>query len=386
MYYHYEGLTTYGGKIYGLVTNETHTGFNDYVWSPSEIVEFDVDLNELRRLPLNDGTNSAKNSGILEIRSGKLYIGSTGSALPNTAWGDVWEVDIASWKARQLLAVNDTVIAPYAGISGLAVANDGTAFLLVGGYDANWDFGSKLFVTTITKMSAGDFGTVISMPLEAGYSRGIAWSEFDQTFWVMVGKDLQARSKTGALLESFTPAQLGNNIYTISPLEGGGLFYAVSDYINGSAGIITKSGSTYTVRANLADGFGGDAVGFAFKDHKGNARALIREYHYGPDDSVFVYDPKDFKAPIVNVSNWGTNISAVTSLGNYLYIGAYESYNPGDPTQLSGGIKRVNMSVWPNSSTGGGGDDDGGGGCDSGLGVMALLLLFPVVLIKLRKN
>ena len=392
---HYEALAAYQGKVYALKNEETGS-YPSFVYFPSEIVEFNEDLTVSRSMVLDDGTSAAKNSGFLARYGGKLYIGSTGSGLPNTEWGAVWEVDIASWTARQILNVSDTGVDPFAGISGLAIANDGTAFLLVGGYDDSFNFSATLFITTVAALANGNTGSGMPISSEGGYSWGIAWSEFDQTLWMMAGSELQARSKSGGITEAFNTSQLGNNINTISPLEGrAGLFYTAvpDDYSSTSAGFITKTGSTYAVQKDLVTNLGGDTAVFAFMDHNGNARLLLREYQYGPNDLISVYDPENFSSPLVNASDWGTNIHSIATLGKYLYLGTYEGYNPGEPDQLSGEIKRVDLSVYdvpdkpdkpeePDKPS----NSSGGGGCDSGFGVMAWLLLASASLIKRRKR
>ena len=387
---HYESLVPYDGKIYALIAKETHTEVYDFEYFPSEVVEYDKGLNELRRLKLEDGTASTKNSVILALHGDKLYVGSAGGALGASVWGDLWEVDIRTWKARRILNASATGAPPYAGISGLAIANDGTTFIMTGGYDALWNYTATLYVSTISEIQAGvaGTGTIIS---GLGYSWGIAWSEYDQTLWIMAGSELQARSKTGALIETFTPSLLGDNIYNITALEGRtGLIYTTSDYVSGSIGRIIKTGSRYTVQKDLVTGFGGDTAVFAFKNHNGNARVLLTEYNYGPNDTVFIYDANDYTKPLENVSNWMSNIHAAATLDNYLYLGSYESYESGNPDQLPGKIMRVDMLAWDEPKEESPGEDDvpplkkrssSGGGCNSLFDVIAALLLVPAAFI-----
>ena len=383
---HYEALTVYGGRVYALMTRETHTDFYDWEYFPSRIAELDENLNELRSLELKDGTNAAKNSGFFALHGGKLYVGSIGGDMGGGEAGDVWEVDIETWTASQVLDVSSD-----GGISGLAIANDGTAFILVGGYDASWNFQATLYVTTAGILSGGTTLAAIGPGIlisGSGYSWGLAWSEPDEALWVMAGEELKAYSKTGAPLRTFSPLELGNNIVSIAALESGGLYYTVSDYVTASAGRITKAGSAYTVQQNLVTGFSGDTAVFTFRDHNNDDHVLMREFNYGPNDNVLIYDLDNFTTPKVNVSNWGTNIHAIARLGTYLYLGTYESYDASN-NQLSGEIKRFDMSGWhdvqpekpeePSEST-------GGGGCDSGFATLAWLLLAPAALTKHRKR
>jgi hypothetical protein len=71
------------------------------------------------------------------------------------------------------------------------------------------------------------------------------------------------------------------------------VFYAASNYVNGSAGIIAADGGSFTVCPDAAANFGMDAAGFTFRDHDGAERAMMREYQYGPNDTVYVWDPAD---------------------------------------------------------------------------------------------
>ena len=387
--YRYTALiTTPEGRMFALRSLETDPPTFPPVWSHSEIVE--VDYPNVRLIArLEDGPNSAKNTPFLVYHNGMLYVASIGGA---QGWGleagDVWVVDIAGGTQRQIRNFGNR------GVQGLAIANDGTMFLLLGRYhsDDNWNldwrFDVMLFITNVSDMSIGT-----EIPLSGdGFSWGIAWSEDDRTLWVMAGTELQARGKDGQLLNlnngrPFTPAQLGSNIYSISPREGGGLFYAVSDYSagSGSIGFIAANG---IIRPNLATGLGGprgDAGLFAFRDHRARHRLLVRERISGSNDLILIYNPDDFSGPIVNTSEWrASNILAVATLGNYLYYATYESYNPVDNTQLSGVIGRVDMSLWQEDPLTQ--PSSGGGGCDSGFGMAVLLLLVPMTLFKYRKR
>ncbi|MCL1941782.1 MAG: SYNERG-CTERM sorting domain-containing protein, partial [Synergistaceae bacterium] len=256
---------------------------------------------------------------------------------------------------------------------------------LSGEYDASWNFSATLYVTTVAKLSAGDHGAGSNIS-GTGYEWGIIWSEPDQTLWVMAGSGLQARSKTGALIESFTPSQLGDSIYSISPLDDGGLVYSVVDYPSYTAcsiGRIIKTGSAYKVEKNLITGLGGDAEVFGFKNHNGKTCVLLREYNFGSDDNIYIYDASsNFSFPIVNASDWKiSNTHAIATLDKYLYLVSYENYTPGSG-QLSGLIRPVDMTTWPVAKH----DDGSGGGCDSGFGAAFLLLLVPAAFIRYRKK
>jgi hypothetical protein len=121
------------------------------------------------------------------------------------------------------------------------------------------------------------------------------------------------------------------------------VFYASSKYETGSAGVIKKDGGSFSVNRDVTSNFGQDAWGFTFKDPNGTERAMIREYNYGPNDTVYVWDPANFKATPLNVKTWGSNIHAVASDGQYLYLATYESYAGASGPQDTGEIVRVDM-------------------------------------------
>lgn len=122
------------------------------------------------------------------------------------------------------------------------------------------------------------------------------------------------------------------------------VFYAVSNYSTGSAGTIAKTASGFSVKANLVNNLGRDAWGLSFRDSAGNERAMVREYRYGPNDTVYIWDPANWKTPIVNESTFGSNIHAVTSHGQYLFAVTYEGYFNGVSYQDSGEILRVDTA------------------------------------------
>ncbi|MDR1515289.1 MAG: hypothetical protein LBS45_06305, partial [Synergistaceae bacterium] len=119
------------------------------------------------------------------------------------------------------------------------------------------------------------------------------------------------------------------------------IFYASSNYSTGSAGVITASGGSFTVNKDVVSNFGVDAWGFTFRDAGGAERAMVREYNYGPNDTIYVWNPANWKAPIVNTSSWGSNVHAVATLGQYLYITTYESYKDGSRAQDTGEVVRI---------------------------------------------
>jgi uncharacterized membrane protein YgcG len=229
---HAEAIHIQGERVYVLF-GISFQGVDDY--KPSEILEFDLDLNLLRTFKLEDTQSniSGKNPLHMAYYGGKLYVACIGGYQGENSWGDIWEVDISDGSPAAPKQVLDGHDIPYnlgggetaaSGMYGIQFASDGTAYLLVGSYDTAYVFRARLFVTTAAKLAAGDVGeadVAASYTKYEGASWDILYDEEESTLWVMAGRVLQARSKNGkTLYKTFQPIDLGDNIYSISLLRG----------------------------------------------------------------------------------------------------------------------------------------------------------------------
>jgi hypothetical protein len=220
---HAEDIHIEGGKIYALY-GMPYNGVTQY--EPTEIVVFDKELNVRDKIQLKDASgNSARNAVTMAEYGGKLYVAAMGGYQGPDSWGDLWEVDIDSLTARQVLDGRDI---PYkvggqdvnVGLYGVDFANDGTAFILAGSYSGSYSFRARLFITTAERLSKGDVGPAVAeYTSNPGESWNVLWDEKDATLWLMAGTALEARDKSGELLRNFTPAELGDNIYSIALLD-----------------------------------------------------------------------------------------------------------------------------------------------------------------------
>jgi hypothetical protein len=221
---HGEAIHIENGKIYVLF-GISYQGVNEY--KPTEVVEFDAGLNRLRSVKLlNSDGNAGKNATRMAAYGGKLYVANMGGYQGPDSWGDVWEVDIEAMTAKQVLDGHDI---PYTvdgesvnvGMYGIQIARDGTAFLLAGSFSGDYVFRARLFVTTASRLSQGDVGPAAAEYAgKRGDSWDILWDETDATLWCMTGTSLEARAKDGSPLREFSARELGDNIYSVSLLDG----------------------------------------------------------------------------------------------------------------------------------------------------------------------
>ena len=172
----------------------------------------------------------------MAYHNGRLYVTCAGGYQGPNSVGDVWQVSISGAKmtAAQVLDGADSKfyfeVGGYpvnVGMYGIQFAADGTAYLLTGSYtdedpsDRSQRFRCRLFVTTEAAMAAGNPGTVAATyTTNTGYSWGILWDEPSSVLWVMTGTRLEARHKSGERQAVFVPFELGDNVYSVSLLNG----------------------------------------------------------------------------------------------------------------------------------------------------------------------
>jgi hypothetical protein len=240
------GIKAWDGKIYAVTAVHDESFM---LWEAGEVIELDQDLNPTGRtaaIGKNAGGGMA-DSGI-SINEGKLYVGCYGGALGSETPGDYWEVDLTSMTSEKIIDLGNEALdldKAYGGYS-VTIAPDGTAFLLLTNYDASYNMTIKLYVTSVAEMSQGSIGRE-AQPFgeKTGYSWGLLYDDKTETLWCMAGTDLEARAKDGSIKKIFTPADLGDDIYSIALIDSAG---------SSSGGPGSSSGG----------GGGGCNAGFAF--------------------------------------------------------------------------------------------------------------------------
>jgi hypothetical protein len=116
-----------------------------------------------------------------------------------------------------------------AGMYGIQVTPQGTAFILTGSYSADYGtFTSRVLKIAMRDLLGGNAAQNLVTVAEyenAGYSWDILFDNSASTLWVMTGKEIEARDIDGKLLKTFSPFSLGDNAYTIALLEGAWVEY-----------------------------------------------------------------------------------------------------------------------------------------------------------------
>ena len=221
---HAEGIQLYKDKLYVLYAI-SYNGVAQY--EPSEVVEFDLDLN-----PTGRKAKVGKNASGLAIYKNKLYVPCMGGYQGPDTWGDLWSVDIENnLEAKKLIDGKEDFYKPRASVClyGITFAGDGTAYLLTGSYSQGFGaFVGNIYKTSAEELEIGYPGDEIASYENAGYSWKVLWDEKKETLWCMVGKALEARNKDGSLVRTFTPRELGDNIYSISLIDDPDMSYDTS--------------------------------------------------------------------------------------------------------------------------------------------------------------
>jgi hypothetical protein len=215
-----------GDKLYVLTYtyDGVHTGNAQF--ATSEVFEFDLNLNFLRKLILGSGSLEAKNAQYMQVFNGKLYVGSTGGAQGAEArsFGGLWEIDPSTLSEKQLLDLGDLDDSDLAGkdkgVQRFQITKDGTVYLLVGGYDSEWNYSAKLYVSTVARLSEGEIGEEASAPSSISE---ILYDEQTETLWVLsaswIDGKLYAYDKNAALKKEFTPDALGDPAYMLAIID-----------------------------------------------------------------------------------------------------------------------------------------------------------------------
>jgi Synergist-CTERM protein sorting domain-containing protein len=104
----------------------------------------------------------------------------------------------------------------------ITITPRGTAYILV--YNMNWPtIDARIYKASVGDLANGGMGTQLPAIASAeGASWLMLWDEADATLWVGAGKEIEARDANGNVVKTFTPADLGDNAYSIALIGGGG--------------------------------------------------------------------------------------------------------------------------------------------------------------------
>ena len=229
---HGEGVMVHNDKVYVMFGMSDPSKNIDY--APTEIVEFNRDLTPTGdKAVLKEGIQIGKNSLTMAMYNGKLYVGCIGGRQGTGVFGDVWEVDLGSpntagdMTAKQALDfenVTGVLAGAGWGAYGVDFTDDGTAFILAGGYNSAMDFKGRLFKIPAADLAAGGATAINALVTAHDFTNasghswwdGVTWDAKSQTVWIMAGTHLFAFDKDGNVKRDFTPAELGEDIYSVA--------------------------------------------------------------------------------------------------------------------------------------------------------------------------
>ncbi|GHV56583.1 hypothetical protein FACS1894216_20600 [Synergistales bacterium] len=208
-------LIAVGNKIYAVITNVDGDYGSGLTYYDSEVIEYDTNLKVTNTLSF-----AAKNPGSNGLYNGKLYISCMGGSQGAGSIGSLWEIDLSNMSDKKKLLEfskgSNGLGMDYMG-SGLAIAPNGSAYLSLIAYDAEWNADTKLYVTTVAKIVNSDIGAEVPpQGTHVGYGYGVHWDQYANALWTTYGKYLEKRTAAGTLLQEFSPSQLGNNIYSVA--------------------------------------------------------------------------------------------------------------------------------------------------------------------------
>ncbi|MDR3164411.1 MAG: hypothetical protein LBU13_02435 [Synergistaceae bacterium] len=232
---HGEGVMVHNNKVYVMFGISDPSKIVDY--APTEIVEFNRDLTPTGdKAILKEGIQIGKNSLTMAMHNGKLYVGCIGGRQGVGVFGDVWEINLGDantagdMSARQVLdfeQVTGVLAGAGWGAYGIDFTDDGTAFILAGGYDNSMDYKGRLLKIPAGELTKGGQDAINALEIKhdftdaSGHSwwDGVTWDAKSSTVWCMAGTHLFALDKDGNFKRDFTPSELGEDIYSVALLN-----------------------------------------------------------------------------------------------------------------------------------------------------------------------
>jgi Synergist-CTERM protein sorting domain-containing protein len=232
---HGEGVMVYNDKVYVMFGMSDPSKTIDY--APTEIVEFNRDLtltgDKAVLYAAGPPAQIGKNSLTMAMHNGKLYVGCIGGRQGAGVYGDVWEVELGDpatqgdMTAKQVLDfenVTGVLAGAGWGAYGIDFTDDGTAFILAGGYNPSMDFKGRLFKIPAAELAKGGQDALDALEIVHNFTNasghswwdGVTWDAKSQTVWIMAGTHLFAFGKDGTYKKDFDPATLGEDIYSVA--------------------------------------------------------------------------------------------------------------------------------------------------------------------------
>ena len=133
------------------------------------------------------------------------------------AYGSVWEVNLSTMSPARLVDLGAALgVSPAFQAMDITMTPGGTAYILV--YNMNWPTtDARIYKVSVNDLATGSMGTHLpAIASTQGSSWLVLWDEVDATLWVGAGNDIEARDADGKIVKTFTPAELGDNAYSIA--------------------------------------------------------------------------------------------------------------------------------------------------------------------------
>ncbi|MDO5115394.1 MAG: hypothetical protein Q4D58_04795 [Synergistaceae bacterium] len=412
-YKHGEGLFTYAGHLYAIITNAQGDPFDPAIsYSPNQIWKFDKDLNVIASADMKGRNMDGQQPGVYTRVGNKLYVCSfggyqvtTGGYNQNTT---IEVCDLDTLECTQLLRGEETHARFPEWVymfSGIAFLNDkvylhGTTWTAPAGVQGSHEM--VVYETTEEKLAAGDIGTrIASFVGDYGVQMGLNYDPVTGYLWAHAGDSI-ARYNGGTSWTEFNAAALGGSLTASAPIavaSTGGSGAVIPTIVPVEAADISASGGTVSsISANedapsalaqaVTDGGYGTLItgGDGFDAVSLLCSVTLDLSHAGSDSAAFTIKNFDH-TPQAGASLWamlrkkagygssydifpatldGTTLTfTITKLDDYF-------------TENTIVIAETTAVEIPDEPTPWTGDGAGTGGCDAGAAAIALLALIPL--------
>ncbi|WP_418446266.1 Synerg-CTERM sorting domain-containing protein [Cloacibacillus evryensis] len=230
--YHGEGLFTYAGHLYAIIT-DADDPFNPKVqYGRNQIWKFDKDLNVIASADMTGYNMDGQQGGIYTRVGNKLYVCSFGGyqVEDGTGYNNNTTVEVCNLdtlKSTRLLRGEETEAKfPewHYMFSGIALLNGkvylhGTTWTAPGGQKGSHEM--VVYETTETKLASGDIGTRIgSFVGDYGVQMGFTYDPTTGYLWAREGDSIQ-RYEGGVSWTKFSKDDLKGSLTDAAPITVG---------------------------------------------------------------------------------------------------------------------------------------------------------------------
>lgn len=211
---HGEGIVREGDHLFALFS-EKKGFYPNYDYISGKLVKLNPELEKIGIAEIGKNPSSVKAHG------GMIYVVSIGGNQQGGGFNPdsvIQRVNPDTMEVETLLRAGDLGVEWEYDFHDIAFGRDGAVYIFAGAYSEYWDeFNSRIFVTTLQRLEAGEKGVEYRDTTGPGYTWSIEYDGPDDILWCAAGNQLKAFR--GAESWEFGPESLGGNFYSFAVVD-----------------------------------------------------------------------------------------------------------------------------------------------------------------------